>query len=133
MFVAPTSGCDAISDEGTCYSYFTSSGINWQDARDMCLAWGRDLATITSLEEYTLIYNTVTATDSCWIGLNDVDNENTFVWADGSSSTYRSWYPGQPDNYLGIEDCVFISGSEYWNDAPCSSAIDCYLCGSTGE
>ena len=56
MFVAPTSGCDAISDEGTCYSYFTSSGINWQDARGMCLAWWGDLATVTSLEENTLMY-----------------------------------------------------------------------------
>ena len=75
MFVAPTSGCDAISDEGICYSYFTSSAINWQDARDMCLALGRDLATVISLEENTLMYNTVTAADSCWIGLNDIDNE----------------------------------------------------------
>ena len=87
MFVAPTSGCDAISDEGTCYSYFTSSGINWQDARDMCLAWGGDLATVTSLEEKTLMYNTITAGDYCWMGLIDINNDNTFVWADGSSST----------------------------------------------
>ena len=132
MFVAPTSGCDAISDEGTCYSYFTSS-INWQNARDMCLAWGGDLATVTSLEGNTLMYNTVTGADYCWIGLNDVDNENTFVWADGSSSPYRSWYPGQPDNYLGNEDCVIISGTGNWNDISCTSTPACYFCSSTGE
>ena len=132
MFVAPTSGCDAISDEGTCYSYFTSS-INWQNARHMCLAWGGDLATVTSLEENTLMYNTMTAADSCWIGLNDVDNESTFVWADGSSSTYRSWNSGEPNDHGGNEDCVHVFGIEYWNDLSCTSTLGCYFCSSTGE
>ena len=131
MFVAPTSGCDAISDEGTCYSYFTSS-INWQNARDMCLAWGGDLATVTSLEENTLMYNTVTAADGCWIGLNDVDNENTFVWADGSVSTYRRWNSGEPNDYGGNEDCVVFWWNQFWNDFICEYTLGCYLCSATG-
>ena len=132
MFVAPTSGCDAISDEGTCYRYFTSSGINWQDARDMCLAWRGNLATLTSLEENTLMYNTRITGDSCWIGLNDIENEDTFVWADGSSSTYRYWHAGRPNN-LGNEDCVHTFRAPDWNDLPCTHTLGCYFCSSTGE
>ena len=132
MFVAPTSGCDAISDEGTCYSYFISTGINWQDARDICLAWGGDLATVTSLEENTLMYNTITAGDDCWMGLSDINNENTFVWADGSSSTYRYWRIGQPSNGEGVEDCVGTWIDEHWNDYLCNSLLYCYFCSTTG-
>ena len=79
------------------------------------------------------MYNTVTAADSCWIGLNDIDNENTFVWADGSSSTYRKWNSGEPNDSGGNEDCVHIFGTEYWNDIPCTHTLGCYFCSSTGE
>ena len=27
-FLVPTAGCEVISSEGTCYNYFTSTGIN---------------------------------------------------------------------------------------------------------
>ena len=133
MFVAPTSGCDAISGEGTCYSYFTSSGINRQNARDMCLAWGGDLATVTSLEENTLMFYTRTAGSYCWIGLKDIDNKNTFVWADGSSSTYRNWVAGEPNDFGGNEDCVDTFAGQDWNDISCATIINCYFCSSTGE
>ena len=99
----------------------------------MCLAWGGDLATLTSLEENTLMYSTRTAGVNCWIGLNDLDNENAFVWADGSSSTYRNWYSGEPNDVEGNEDCVHIYGTEYWNDLSCTHALSCYFCSSTGE
>ena len=132
MFVAPTSGCDAISDEGTCYSYFSSS-INWQDARDMCLARGGDLATVTSLEENTLMFNSHPSVSRCWIGLNDIDVQNTFVWADGSSSTYRRWSSGEPNNVQGTyEDCVEIWSSQHWNDQSCGTTLGCYFCSATG-
>ena len=132
MFVAPSSGCAAISDEGRCYSYFNSSVLNWQDARDMCIALGGDLATITSLEENTILSNIEPGSTNCWIGLNDIDVDNTFVWADGTESTYRQWFLGQPDNHQSNEDCVEISGEE-WNDRPCQSIQGCYFCGTTGQ
>ena len=133
MFVAPISGCDAISDEGTCYSYFISSGINWQNGRDMCLVWGGDLATVTSLEENTLMLYTGTTGSRCWIGLNDIDNENIFVWADGNNGTYRDWYAGEPNNDHAGEDCANTRAHGSWNDLSCTNTINCYFCGSTGE
>ena len=78
-FIVPTSGCDAISEGGRCYSYFTHHGKNWADAREMCMAWGGDLAEFTSLEEYNLMYSTITGSAYCWLGLNDIENEGTWV------------------------------------------------------
>ena len=59
ILIVPTTGCDVISSEGTCYSNFTSTGINWVDARLQCVSRGSDLATITSLEENTLMFSLI--------------------------------------------------------------------------
>ena len=129
--LVPSAGCDAISSRGTCYSYFTSTGINWADARLQCVSKGYDLATISSSEENTLAYNTSTGVD-CWLGLHDIDTEGMYVWADGSSNSYRNWGPGQPDN-SNEEDCVHLKGDLFWNDLPCTNIGTCYYCGSIGK
>ena len=33
-----------------------------------------------------------------WIGLNDLDVENTFKWTDGTNISFKNWAPDQPDN-----------------------------------
>jgi len=51
-----------------------------------------------------------------YIGLNDVAQEGTFVWRDGTAPTYTNWASGQPDN-SGNEDYVELrSESGLWND-----------------
>jgi len=49
--------------------------------------------------------------------------EGTYIWADGSNSTYSNWEAGQPDN-KGIdeaeEDCVVIWAG-LWHDVDCLS------------
>ena len=82
----PAGGCDAISDEGRCYNYFTRGRINWYTARARYLAQGGNLVTITSNDENNMVYNLKTLTSDCWIGLSDLNYENWFKWADGSRS-----------------------------------------------
>ena len=132
-FIVPTTGCETLSSEGICYSYFTSTGISWTDARLECVSSGYDLATVTSSEENTLLYSLATSGTSCWIGLNDIDVEGIFVWADGSSSSYRSWSSGQPNNVDDNQDCVEMYNNQYWNDDGCTVNQNCYYCGSIGE
>ena len=79
------------------------------------------------------MFGTMTASTNCWIGLNDIDTETTFVWVDGSESTFRNWSPGQPDNGGGIEDCVHTYGSPFWNDEGCSETYSCYVCSAHGK
>ena len=131
--IVPTSGCQTISNCGTCYSYFSSTGINWEDARLQCATSGYDLATVTSVEENTLMYNTAPANSRCWLGLNDIDNEGTFVWVDGSVSTYRRWNTGEPNDNYSFEDCVEISTNSSWNDFSCTNTQACYFCSTKGE
>ena len=132
-FIVPTSGCDAISEGGRCFSYFTHHGKNWADAREMCMAWGGDLATFTSLEEYNLMYSTITGSAFCWLGLNDIENEGTWVWADGDASTYRNWHPGQPDDHSGSQDCSWTWNNKLVDDVQCNGQYSCSFCSTIGQ
>ena len=75
--------------------------------------------------------------DNVWIGLNDIDNEDTFVWKDGSTDTYRNWIdnPVEPNGGTN-ENCVvmWMSGDSStdgkWNDISCSSSNTfSFVCG----
>jgi len=66
--------------------------------------------------------------DPAYIGINDIDNEGTFIWIDGVLATEENanWGHDQPDNQ-GSEDCVefnpYFDLSETLNDVPCSSRL----------
>ena len=52
-----------------------------------------------------------------WIGVNDIDEEGTFVSTDGSVLTYTNWKTGEPNDYGSGEDAVVIrSDTGLWND-----------------
>lgn len=61
-----------------------------------------------------------------WLdGIDDV-NEGEWRWASNYNDriTTTFWYPGQPDNANGDEDCMETSidiWNGLWNDFPCSS------------
>ncbi|NEQ69232.1 MAG: hypothetical protein F6K21_27845, partial [Symploca sp. SIO2D2] len=56
-----------------------------------------------------------------WIGLSDQASEGDFQWVSGDTSTYRNWFPGEPNNTLFIpegEDYVEFHSNGRWNDVP---------------
>ena len=86
-----------------------------------------------------------------WIGLNDRSVEagtdaSSFVWADGSDSTYRQ-FATSPESQAypratgGNWDCVSFryrrpplnTLSDGWHDRPCDSTIFSYFCSKPGE
>ena len=59
--------------------------------------------------------------DRFWIGLNDKNQENRFVYeSNAKQAGFTRWSQGQPDNY-NDEDCVEIWHGNEWNDAKCDS------------
>ena len=85
---------------------------------------------INSTEQAALVRTFQSATNM-WIGLHDLNAEGTFEWADGSSSTYRPWSSGNPDNW-GNEDCVEWYPGGAWNDRSCGAQLPfmCETCGN---
>ncbi|KAH9498385.1 hypothetical protein Btru_008140 [Bulinus truncatus] len=80
-----------------------------------------------------------------WIGLNDIDQEDTFVWEDGTSLTFSNFATseGTANNTQGVhqphpnENCVTIDIGAHgqWRDYPCDrnnlfgvSESHSYLC-----
>ena len=69
---------------------------------------------------------------SSWVGGNDIDEEGTWTWTDGSPFEFTFWYSGEPNNSGGDEDCMHAIGIEYergetWNDRRCSASLT-FLC-----
>jgi hypothetical protein len=111
--------------------------LGWSDARDYCRARGGDLATISSSDEMSAVASDLDSRNiRAWIGLNDLTEESSFVWADGSPSMYRNFGLQQPDSNRGKgeEDCVHTSIGGSWNDLTCSDrqpAVLCAMCQHT--
>ena len=87
---------------------------------------------VRSSDENSVMFSTATQNLECWIGYNDIDTEGTFVWDDGSTSTFTNWVNGEP-NQSGDEDCVHTRSNLQWNDANCGSQLNCFFCSRIGK
>ncbi|XP_043212332.1 lectin BRA-3-like isoform X2 [Amphibalanus amphitrite] len=100
---------------GSCY-YGSNSNFSWHGARQICeeMQWGAHLTSITTDQFGHL---------QPWIGLNDVDTEGDWKWANGESLVYTNWDAGQPDNTDC--DCAYIWKTEggAWDDTYCNVAF----------
>lgn len=127
---AACSGAGEFQGPGTtsCYRVVTVAA-SWNDASLDCKNWGGDLVQIDSRAEDTLLAGRVLV--QVWIGANDQAFEGRQVWNGGAPLVYTDWAPGQPDDYLGIEDCaVKLRPQGNWNDVPCSD-LNAYVCERT--
>ena len=90
----------------------------------MCLGYRGDLVSIENEKEMEFIrlrYSEYMSF-SMWIGLNDRTKQREFVWSDGTpfnGSIYSIWRDGEPNDWLGKEDCVELYNNG-WNDLACS-------------
>ncbi|CAN0081417.1 unnamed protein product, partial [Heterosigma akashiwo] len=121
-----------------CYLWSGSDGAaDYSTAAATCEGYDATLVSISSELENYYIYECIVSANGetsspIWIGYSDSEVEGTYVWEDGSSSTYTNWNTGEPNDAGSIEDCVAMytedSGSGgYWNDEYCSSSYN-FVC-----
>jgi len=117
-------GCTMSAFEGSVYHICESPKITNAEARDLCTQRGGDLVVFDTLLEVEYVLDTVLGTNiGWWIGLDDLDEEGTFVWVDGSplGEDISQWAPGEPNNANDNEHCAILSGSlGSWNDNSCT-------------
>mmetsp|Transcript_6959 Transcript_6959/g.9338 ORF Transcript_6959/g.9338 Transcript_6959/m.9338 type:complete len:1729 (+) Transcript_6959:360-5546(+) len=129
IFTLQGLSCEHFYD-GSCYAAFTTE-LTFSEAQSACTEAGASLVSIHSEDENGFVRGLL-ATDF-WIGLSDVSLEGTFLWDDGSSTSYTRWYTGEPNDYLGAEDCTeFYFSTGYWNDQDCSETLP-YICKVTSD
>jgi len=128
----------------------TSSAMTFAEAKAAAAAVGGYLTTVNTKAENTFLTNKFYAAygnKALWIGANDIAQEGTWVWDNGTTSgddnltdticnapsgdctpsnakwadnTTRKWNGGEP-NDSGGEDCANITNANgFWNDLPCT-------------
>nr|XP_057907617.1 galactose-specific lectin nattectin-like [Doryrhamphus excisus] len=110
--------------EDRCYIYQNETRT-YVDAERACNNLSGNLVSIRNDLENTLTVELIREAEGVilltWIGLHDALEEGDFVWTDGSNSNFRNFAIGQPDGFVGNENCVQIRPSdELWNDTSCT-------------
>jgi len=95
--------------------YYLIATGPWSGAEQAAQAKGGHLVTINDAAENAWVNSTFN-TSGLFIGLNDVANEGTFVWASGQPVTYTNWEVGEPSNGGGVEDYATMEFSGKWLD-----------------
>ena len=63
-----------------------------------------------------------------WIGANDKDLENDWVWeSDQSKLPIRGWHTGEPNKDGDCGEIKWFQSLYRWNDEPCSN-FNLYIC-----
>ena len=104
------------------YVYDLDTVTTWEEAKQYCESQGGYLATITSREEDEFVYSYLRNNfdyESAYFGLTDRDEEGTWVWGNGETSSYTNWHSGEPNGENSNEDYAmyyykYSDGS--WND-----------------
>ena len=156
-------GCSAEQREGhvylLCVAPSSATYVTYQTARMRCGSAGNDLGlmvhfeltSVESADEEAFLKDWVAsvapATDSVWLGANDIMKGGTWVWGEGPQAApflhvgpmgavpdpgkYADFAPGQPSGSNETdEDCAAFDGSLdwQWNDEYCSSPAAGYVC-----
>ena len=96
--------------------------------RKTCQTYSANLVTVRNQEENVYIQHRLNGAKG-WIGLNDMDIEGTFVWADNKTNNFTYWAKNQPNDFNN-QDCVHTLGVRHsfmWNDMTCGSCYN-YTC-----
>jgi hypothetical protein len=84
---------------GTGHWYAVVHDMTWAEGEAYAVQLGGHLATINDRAEDQWI--SATFREETLAGLNDLEQEGTWVWASGEPVTYTNWLPEAPDNNGG--------------------------------
>jgi hypothetical protein len=119
----------------------TSAAMNWSDAKVQATALGGYLTTINSKVEndwLTTRFRIQHGVD-LWIGANDIDSINTWVWDNGTTSgdsgltdnlsnnakwadnITRKWVSGEPNHSGASCGQIWLTSGPNWDDTPCNN------------
>nr|XP_020671031.1 collectin-10 [Pogona vitticeps] len=104
------------------YYYIVQEEKSYKEAlthcriRDGILAMPKDEAANAVISDYIA----QSGLFRVFIGLNDMETEGQFMYADRTPlQTYSNWKEGEPQDESGEEDCVEMLSTGKWNDTEC--------------
>ena len=102
--------------------FITPEADTWENLQKFAESVGGNLVTINGLNEQKFLKRIFTRDQSSrvikdadfWIGLNDVEKEGKWRWADGQVDDYRNW---ADSNNTKHRDYVFMNQQGVWKTA----------------
>ncbi|MGH7436122.1 MAG: C-type lectin domain-containing protein [Polyangiaceae bacterium] len=123
---------------------FCPDTIVYSAARDTCRSYGMRLVRITSGIEhsYLRLRTKQDAYAKFHIGASDALMEGRWLWDDGTqfwmgtatpvgmavNGKFAFWYPGEPNNQGGNENCGECQSLQGWNDSVCDFQAKPFIC-----
>uniref|UniRef100_A0A3Q2NZX3 C-type lectin domain-containing protein n=1 Tax=Fundulus heteroclitus TaxID=8078 RepID=A0A3Q2NZX3_FUNHE len=131
FFLAFIGQCSAV----VCHLYeyhYINVNKTWTEAQQYCRENHTDLATVTNMTDMKrLLSNSAGDMREAWIGLYDQTGGNrTWRWSLPGvefNESYQPWKPGQPNDYMELQNCGLLSDNQQWGDISCSE-LEFFLC-----
>ncbi|KAF4071306.1 hypothetical protein AMELA_G00271710 [Ameiurus melas] len=86
--------------------------LTWPQAQNYCRTHHTDLASSLNSSDNDILKQVLKTQINSWIGLYT----GTWKWSDGTSASNIPWAPGQPDNYLGNENCAVVYNGLFYDE-----------------
>ncbi|XP_030608894.1 ladderlectin-like [Archocentrus centrarchus] len=105
--------------------YYIAKPMSWARAEKNCMSLGGHLASVHNFMEYHELQRVILTGSheykETWIGGSDAQEENHWIWSDGSTFHYTNWCPGEPNNGGGHQHCLQMNhgGGKCWDDLEC--------------
>ena len=144
---------DATIDDGSCigspvnaadftyagelnehYYYLSNNRENWDNAKNICESNNGHLVSISDEIENDFLGSIVNQ-NLVWIGLNDIDEEGSWQWVDGTNVEFFNWRSDQPNgsnqNCVDFWPIADVAGENFegqfnvWTDGECF--VDAYF------
>ncbi|CAH1244515.1 COLEC11 [Branchiostoma lanceolatum] len=113
---------DTVPFSNSCYILMDQSA-DYMTARKICETGGGYLVVVKDEAEHQFLIEHINSTVDIWIGLDDIINEGTFMYNDGSPlGVFTKWAYGEPNDATGIQDCVHLwpLAGMTWDDTICT-------------
>ena len=109
--------CTSGDSSATGGPIYVRESKTWSEARAFCQGLGRDLVSIHSAAENSIVYTLIQDNwdhhssqgtwPGTWIGFSDAAHEGTWTWSDGTPTDYVNFQAGEP-NQGANENCGFF-------------------------
>ncbi|KAH8360806.1 hypothetical protein KR084_003183, partial [Drosophila pseudotakahashii] len=119
------------------YFIETNTKKNWYDASESCRRIDSHLVSFETLEEWDLVNQYLFRKgidDVYWTSGSDLGHQRKHHWfSTGEPLALNIWYPGEPNNYNGIEHCDLLgerrtrTNYNVLNDQDCEYQV-LYIC-----
>lgn len=97
---------------------------NYNDAKTTCTNEGGQLASPQNIMENSAVQKLSTRYKLApFLGINDLVAEGSFRYPDGKVIGFSNWKEKEPNNRLGVEDCVEMLDTGEWNDTNCNKKL----------